>query len=60
MSRAARPASNSKRPMIDAKQQQFEHAGQTLQIRRRFFLLTVSATSNSSAGFFERFSIVGF
>ncbi len=30
--RAARPARNNKSPIVDARQQNFEHAGQILQI----------------------------
>jgi hypothetical protein len=30
-SRAARPARNNKAPIVDARQQQFEHHGQILQ-----------------------------
>ena len=47
-------------PMIDAKQQQVEHAGHLLQIRRRRFLLSFLFFSLFSFGFCECFFVVSF
>jgi hypothetical protein len=51
-SKAPRPIRNNKIPIIDARQQQFEHVRQIPQIRRRRFLLRVSVISISAVNFF--------